>query len=185
MDSIELLMQEHSHVLRLASVIKSACCGLIEGAPVEEADFRQMIIIAREYADKYHHGKEEKILFVEMIEHLGHVAENLIRHGMLVEHDQGRFFLMNLEDALAKYAEEPTTENRLDIILNAGSWADLLVRHADKEDAVVYSFAKRALNDEILAKIHAEIEQFQQEHAAEAEPLLAELDRLEQKYLRS
>lgn len=41
-------------------------------------------------ADEHHHGKEEKFLFPEMVERLGRIAENLVTHGMLVEHDRGR-----------------------------------------------------------------------------------------------
>lgn len=46
---------------------------------------RECIDFGRNYADKHHHGKEEKILFRIMMENMGPVADKLIRNGMLVE----------------------------------------------------------------------------------------------------
>ena len=41
-------------------------------------------------------------------------------------------------------------EAKLDVIANAISYTNLLERHIDKEDNVIYKFAQRELNEDIL-----------------------------------
>ncbi|EFW39363.1 hemerythrin domain-containing protein [Treponema phagedenis] len=165
MDSIELMIKEHENILKFISVIRKACCRILEGAPVPVEDFTAMISFARTYADTHHHGKEEEILFHNMIEHIGQPATGLIQHGMLVEHDMGRFFISRLEEALTRYAADPNTENKLDIIMYSAGWADLLTRHIEKENKVAYVFARRELPPEVLHNIDKKIQVFEQEAA--------------------
>ncbi|ETI89870.1 MAG: hypothetical protein Q607_CBUC00100G0001, partial [Clostridium butyricum DORA_1] len=86
-------------------------------------------------------------LFNKMVENLGVLGEKLVKHGMLVEHDFGRLYVKNLEEALKK-VKAGDEEAKLDLIANAISYCDLLTRHIDKEDRVVYTFAKRELKEE-------------------------------------
>lgn len=163
MNSIELMVAEHKNILALVAVMRKASCDILEGASVEVNDFRDMITFARTYADAHHHGKEEKILFREMTERLGSAAVKLIQHGMLVEHDMGRFHLGELEMALERYESSPNTIDKLEILVNAGAWADLLQRHIDKEDSVVYTFAEREFTADVLQSINNEVELFEKE----------------------
>ncbi len=165
MNSIDLMVQEHENILSLVAVIRKACYGILEGASVEVDDFRDMISFARTYADQHHHGKEEQILFREMMDRLGPAAVKLIQHGMLVEHDMGRFHLGELENALARYESSPNTFDKLEILINAGAWANLLQRHIDKEDHVVYTFAGRSLTEEVLESINNEVALFESQAA--------------------
>jgi hemerythrin-like domain-containing protein len=166
MDCIDLMKAEHANILELLGVMRSACCRILEGAPVADADFRDMIWLVRNYADKHHHGKEEQILFVEMVAHQGQIAENLIQHGMLVEHDLGRLYISNLEAALDRYAASPTAMNKLDILANAVSYTDLLQRHIEKEDAAVYAFAERELPKDVMESVAEHMRQFEAESEA-------------------
>ncbi|MDD3137835.1 MAG: hemerythrin domain-containing protein [Lachnospiraceae bacterium] len=161
MNSIDLMVQEHENILALVKVIRNACCRILEGDSVDVDDFRDMITFARTYADQHHHGKEEQILFREMMDRLGPTAVNLIQHGMYVEHDMGRFHLGELEQALERYEATQNTEDKLEILVNSGAWANLLQRHIDKEDNVVYTFARRSLADDILQSIDSEVERFE------------------------
>ncbi|WMI82639.1 hemerythrin domain-containing protein [Anaerotignum sp. MB30-C6] len=184
MNSIELMVQEHKNILALVAVIRNAGCRILEGAPIEVNDFRDMITFARTYADQHHHGKEERILFREMTGRLGPAAVKLIQHGMLVEHDMGRFHLGELEVALERYESAPNTLDKLEILVNAGVWANLLQRHIDKEDNVVYTFAGRSLTDDVLQSINSEVELFenQAEEKGVQETALNLLKHLTEKY---
>ncbi|MFR4352281.1 MAG: hemerythrin domain-containing protein [Roseburia sp.] len=161
MDCIDLMIKEHDNILLLVQTFRNACCRMIEGEAVSQDDFREMIAVARTYADAHHHGKEEKILFRAMTEHLGQIAVNLIQHGMLVEHDLGRFHLYELEEALKRHETDPSAANKLDIITHAGGWANLLQRHIDKENDAVYSYARRALPPDVLKEVETETAQFE------------------------
>lgn len=184
MKSIDLMKLEHQNILSLLDCMRNACCGILDGHSVKESDFRDMIQIARCYADKQHHGKEEQILFRAMIEDLGPVAVNLIQHGMLVEHDLGRLHITELESALEAYGKVPSTKNKLGILAGASGYANLLQRHIEKEDAAVYAFAERSLPKNVLDDVEQRIEAFEKNTSVQREDSLLLLRKLVAKYSR-
>ncbi|MDY2960659.1 MAG: hemerythrin domain-containing protein [Hornefia sp.] len=184
MYSTECLIFEHDNIVRMLNVIRHACSGILEGAEINDADFRNMIDFVRNYADKHHHGKEEKILFPEMVSKLGSVAETLITHGMLVEHDLGRSHILGLETALNEYKENKTTEHKLDILTEAMAYAHLLQIHIEKENSVVFTFAERQLGEDVFSEIDKRCKDFEKaaEEAGTQKHYLDMLSRLEAKY---
>lgn len=162
MDGIDLMVHEHKNIKRMLVVIRKACLGIMNGKEIDYADFEAMVDFVRNYADKHHHGKEEKILFNRMVDEIGGAAEKLVKYGMLVEHDLGRLYMSELEAALAK-AKAGDPEAKLDVIANAVSYTHLLSRHIDKEDKVAYTFAQRELSEDTLSKINRECDSFEEE----------------------
>ncbi len=152
MNSIELMVNEHKNIKRMLAVIRKYCFKVLKNQQLDYNDFYRIIDFVRNYADKHHHGKEEDYLFNRMIEEIKGPTEKLVKHGMLVEHDLGRLYMQNLEKAL-KALENGEEEAKIDIIANAVSYTDLLYRHIEKEDDVVYKFAERNLSKESLKKI--------------------------------
>jgi len=161
MDGIELMVEEHKYVKRMLNVIRKACFGIMQGKEIDYEDFEKMIDFVRSFADNHHHGKEEKFLFSRMID-MGGAAEKLVRFGMLVEHDLGRLYMKNLEEALLK-VKEGDEEAKVDVIANAVSYTHLLNRHIDKEDGVAYPFGRRQLSDEVMSRINDECAVFEKE----------------------
>jgi len=152
MESIRLMMEEHQNILRMLTVIRKACIGIMNGNDIDFEDFDKMIDFIRNYSDAHHHGKEEKLLFNEMVEHLGPLGSKLITHGMLIEHDLGRLYIRELVSALDR-VKEGDEESRIDVIANAVSYTHHLKRHIDKEDNVIFTFAKKQLPEDILKKV--------------------------------
>lgn len=183
MDGIALMIEEHKNIKRMLLVIRKACLGIMNGKEIDYADFEKIIDFVRNYADKNHHGKEEKILFNRMIDEIGGAAEKVVKFGMLVEHDFGRLYIKELEEALTRF-KAGDNEAKLDVIANAVSYTHLLNRHIDKEDNVVYSFAKRELCEETLNKVNMECDEFEEEmnRAGVQNKYIQILELLEQKY---
>jgi hemerythrin-like domain-containing protein len=156
------MIDEHKYIKRMLKVVRKACFGVLKGEEINYDDFNQMIDFIRSYADKHHHGKEEKFLFKEMQNHLGSIGNNLITHGMLVEHDLGRLFIGDLVEALdrVKYGDE---ESKLDVIANAIGYTHLLTRHIAKEDEVVYTFGGNKLSEEIINDINQKTVDYEKE----------------------
>lgn len=182
MDSISLMVEEHRNIKRMLAVVRKYCSGILKGQEIEYQDFFKIIDFIRNYADNHHHGKEEKMLFNRMAEELGPAAEKLVTHGMLVEHDLGRLYTKQLEEAVIKVLSGDE-EAKPDVIGNAMSYADLLNRHIDKEDKVVYEFARNNLAEETLSKINDESYAFEEKAREEnvQEKYLELLDQLELK----
>lgn len=184
MYSIELMVEEHDHILELLTVIRKACCGVLEGKEVDDGDFRRMLAFARNYADKHHHGKEEQILFQEMTQRLGQIGVNLIQHGMLVEHDLGRLHLSNLETALNQYRDDPKTIYKLNILVEAAGYANLLQRHIEKENQIVYTYAEKHLAQDVLQSVDERVQEFEKnaQQTQTQETYLQMLRELQEKY---
>ena len=184
MNTIELMIKEHEYILRMLKLLRLASAQVMKGQDINYEDFDKMIDFVANYADKHHHGKEEKYLFHQMINELGKIGSNLVTNGMLVEHDFGRLFMSELRLALEK-AKSGDEESRLDIIANAVGYANHLERHISKENQVVFTFAAKALKAETLAIVDEQSEAFEAE--AEANGIqnhyIALLEDLEKKYL--
>ena len=102
---------------------------------------------------------------------------------MLVEHDLGRLYIKELEEALVR-VKNGDDASKLDVIANAISYTHLLNRHIDKEDNVVYTFAKRELSKETMLKINIECDEFEdmQNNTGVQDKYIKLLELLEQKY---
>lgn len=168
MYGIDLLVSEHENIIKFVKIMKKSCRAILDGKDVDTDLFRKYVDFARNYADKHHHGKEEQILFKIMVDELPPVAEKLIKNGMLVEHDLGRLFMANLESALDNYDvaddEDYKRELILDIITNSVGYGDLLQRHIEKEDKVVYTFANRELSDDLKDLVNMKTRAFELEN---------------------
>lgn len=162
MTSIELMMDEHKKILRMLEVVRRACTQLMEQDIIDYSDFEKMVDFIKNYADLHHHGKEEKFLFKEMQEQMGQMGTNLVKHGMLVEHDWGRLFVSELLAAIESY-RNGNTDAKIDIIANAIGYTAHLKRHIAKEDAVVYVFAGQKLSQETLERVDKLTDEFEAE----------------------
>ena len=179
----EVMVKQHANISRMLKVIKEICCGILEGAEIDQKEFAEILDFIRRYADGHHHRREELVLFPEMVDHLEEVASIIIKHGMLVEHDLIRAHVRALDEALKLYAQEPKTEYKLQILTEAMAYANRLQQHVEKENNVVYPLADRGLSDDIKAKIDQTVKDMEAEEGPDfAKGYMDLLDRLEKKY---
>lgn len=185
MYGVELLVDEHENIKRMAVVMRKASLRVMNGEELVVRDFDRMVDFVRNYADKHHHLKEENILFEYMKKELGKIAQNLITHGMLVEHDLGRLHMRELEEALRSYEENPSDEAKLDIIVNTTAYTYLIQRHIEKENAVVFTYGEKHLSEQSCTIVNEKTKEMEQLAEAEGvqEKYLAILSELEEKYL--
>lgn len=185
MDSVKTLIKEHDNILRMLDVIHKASLEMLSGRYVEADDLKKIVDFIRKYADKTHHGKEEEYLFKAMAADLGGPAEKLVRNGMLVEHDIGRLYVSDLDTALDAYKENPVDDNKLAILVAAGSYEQLLRRHIVKENEVVFSFGEKNLSPKAVQWVEEQSKVFEEDPAnvAVREYQLGILQELEMKFM--
>ena len=181
MDMIQLMMDEHQNILKMLEVVRNAMIKFMDEDQLDQNDVRDMFDFVKHYADGHHHGKEEIFLFDEMIESIGPVADKLITHGMLVEHDFGRMYVMNTLEALKAYLDG-NKDKKIDIISNAMAYCELLKRHIDKEDRVVFTLAKRSLDPDTIHAMNQKALAFEAEHQARRDQYIEVLNHLQRKY---
>lgn len=181
---IEILVEEHDNIRIIIKVIREICFGLTKDMKVPYKDFEKIIEFIRNYADIYHHGKEEDMLFVDMNNELYELIGEGPIQGMLIEHNLGRGYVMDLEIALRKH-RDGDEQSIIDIIGNAMGYANLLTKHTNKEDNMIYKYAVDNLKQETLERLNKEFEEFEgcQENIETREKYSRLAKELQEKYI--
>ena len=115
-----------------------------QGKKFPIADCLAIIEFLQGYADKFHHGKEEDLLFPNMVKR-GIPSEGGPIGVMLQEHDLGRSIVRSMKKFTSDYTEEVT--NYTQFITDGKAFIDLLRKHIYKEDNILYNMADQALTD--------------------------------------
>lgn len=136
-----ILSEEHQHILKVIDRLIKECDGLRAGDEINKLFFEKVIDFVRNYADKFHHAKEEDILFVELCKDTVEMHCNPTSQ-MLHEHDLGRGFIKELEAGLM-------SGDKGKVIEGAFGYAQLLQEHIFKEDNILYPMADQALSEDI------------------------------------
>lgn len=130
---LKKLVEEHRSIKRLLALIP----GIVEDLEIESDPGRRRILqtvdFIRQYADKYHHAKEEEILFRYFDEN------SEILKTMCEEHDEARNHVRAVLDALDRGDANAIADH-----LNA--YRELLVEHIRKEDEILYPWMDRNLS---------------------------------------
>ena len=140
----EQLMKEHRLIEKILEVLAALANDAEQGTGPDPARARDTLTFFREFADRCHHGKEERHLFPRLAEHgygpqMGPVAV------MLSEHDQGRAYLRAVGEALENL-DAPGTRARF--AQAARGYVELLKGHIYKEDNILFRLADSCFTDE-------------------------------------
>jgi hemerythrin-like domain-containing protein len=143
---VKRLVEEHKIIMRFVTLIP-----LIARAfdPASE-EHRRLIIegvdFIRSYADRFHHAKEEDILF-------GYFDPNLdIIKVMHEDHRKGREHVKCLVDALDRRDKEG-------VVANLAGYATVLTEHIKKEDELLYPWMDRNLSTRQVGEMFAKFQE--------------------------
>lgn len=163
MFGIDILREEHENIRIFTKYVRKICGQMMEGIEIEKETLLHCVDFMKNYADIHHHGKEEEILFKVMVENLGPVANKMVNMGMMIEHNIGRYHVDSLDKVVNTLDGKATTQQKLDIATHALAYADLLLRHLEKENTVLYPFAARNLSSELIEKVNEESKVYEEE----------------------
>jgi len=154
----EDLMNEHRVIERMLGVVDRACDRIERGQEVDQELFVNAADFFRNFADKCHHGKEESLLFQKMQERgvSGEVGPIAV---MLREHQDGRAHVKKMTELSAAKMSEKTKGG---LVKASRSYVDLLSKHIQKEDNILYPMANQILtkdDQEELLKGFEEVEE--------------------------
>ncbi|SYZ71810.1 Hemerythrin HHE cation binding domain protein [Candidatus Zixiibacteriota bacterium] len=167
MKAIEMLKNEHRLIEKVLAALEYYIGAIDKGEEIDRRDLAKFTAFIRTFADSCHHGKEEGILFAEMIER-GFSREQGPVAVMLMEHNEGRRLISRL-NALAD-KKEPWAENdRQEISRTATEYIDLLRRHIMKEDNILYPAAEQNIPPEIMTAMYDRFERFEEEETGVGE----------------
>ncbi|GBD86141.1 hemerythrin HHE cation binding domain protein [bacterium BMS3Abin03] len=183
MTPTELLKQEHRSIEEMLQVMEAVCKKLESGEQVSTDDLNNIVEFIKVFADKAHHGKEEDLLFVAMVD-AGIPKEGGPVGMMLMEHDMGRNFVKGMGEAIQEYSSG-NKEAATKIIENARNYASLLSNHIYKEDNILYPMADMHLSEDKQNELLGEFNIVQSEKIGNETytRLLDTLNELKEKYL--
>jgi hemerythrin-like domain-containing protein len=159
MDAIETLMSEHRIIERTCDALAAFADEVRRKTTDDKEELARFVTFIREFADAYHHGKEENILFAAMVE-AGFPRDGGPIAVMLMEHDQGRAYVGTLA-GLSTQAEPWNVDDRQALAEAAYGYAGLLHNHIHKEDAILYPMAEQRLPPSALDRVAAGCEAFE------------------------
>jgi len=138
----ENLMKEHQLILRYVDLMERYAAVSLKNphAPILLEKAACFIEFIHEFADDFHHAKEEDILF-RYLEVPGVLTHCNPVPQMLMEHEKARELVRNMEHALQAKELSRLAEN-------AAQYAGLLREHIYKEDNILYPMGERGLSDE-------------------------------------
>ncbi|MFO7577093.1 MAG: hemerythrin domain-containing protein [Pelovirga sp.] len=146
-DITMVMVSEHRLILRMIALLEGNVA-LLEQGRFENWDFfHDAVDFIRNYADRFHHAKEEDVLFAALIKN-GMPEKQSPIEAMHIEHDQGRAFVRAMATAAGKARAGESGQVPV-IVENARGYIELLRGHIDKEDKILYPLAERILPEEM------------------------------------
>lgn len=147
----QALVDEHRLIIRMIALLEKNAPKTAAGTYLNWQFYIDGIDFIRQFADRFHHAKEEDVLFKALIDN-GMPRENSPVAAMLMEHDQGRSFVRAMELAVNE-AQAGRTDTYQAIADNALGYAALLRDHISKEDDILYPLAERVMPENMRPEI--------------------------------
>lgn len=150
MQPTEILKNEHLVIEVVLSCLEKMAENCKATNQIDTDSAKKAITFIQEFADKFHHEKEEKYLFTAM-ETKGFPRDGGPTGVMIHEHEEGRGHVRAMAEALEKNSSEAFADAALKLI-------NLLRQHIAKENSCLFTMAEQAFTDDDR---NALIKQFQ------------------------
>jgi hemerythrin-like domain-containing protein len=165
------LVDEHVLIKRWVALIPV----VIENLEVDSEEGRQLIRdgvdFIRSYADKYHHAKEEEILFKYFDEELD------ILKVMHEDHKQGRSHVKAILESLE-------IKDKASIGKHLNAYRDLLTEHIKKEDEILFPWMDKNLSTRQIGELFSKFNETDDQIGYSPSKYEEFIDRMEEKFKR-
>ncbi len=140
---LRMLVNEHILIKRVLALAPKITEILDFSIPEHKMLILDIVDFIRSYADKYHHSKEEDILFKYFDSSLDIIKV------MISDHVQSRSYVTEMFNAVE-------TGNTLIAKNNLIYYCDLLTEHINKEDTILYPWMDNNLDTKQVGKMYSE-----------------------------
>ena len=167
---MKMLVEEHRRILRFVALLPALTASLDVESEAGRGRVLDAVDFIRSYADRFHHAKEEEILF-------GCFDEGLeILKAMREDHRRGRACVQGALDALER-------RDAPGISRNLGEYGGILTEHIRKEDEILYPWMDRNLTTRQVGELYARFRAVDERFLEAGERYEAFVGSLEEKYL--
>ncbi len=136
------LNEEHGGIMLMLNIMGKVARKLRNGEDVPKEHLGKIVEFLRNFADKCHHGKEEDILFPELVKD---PSNTKTVNELLGEHKTGRDYIRGIADSVEKY--EKGNSDAFHIAVNAEGYIRLLTEHIKKENINLFPKADKELSE--------------------------------------
>ena len=143
--SIRLLFEEHEIIVNAIDVVSEVKSLIGKNDIMYEKTVRELLLFFRNYADKFHHFKEEEILFPEMSKKNELLTDGVLKE-MFENHSDFRERIKSVENLLNE-KKYPDAQLQLE------RYAEALLNHIAVENEEVFQTAEAIFSEEELEKI--------------------------------
>lgn len=155
MKAIKILVDEHDYILKMIAITENILKSN-DSSTVDLNHVESIVDFIKNFADKYHHLKEEDNLFVKM-EEFGMPREGGPIGVMINEHNQGRHYI-KLAEAGIEGLKKGDTSAYHQIQDNLLNYCELLIQHIGKENNVLYPMAERIFPTNVDTEMTSQFE---------------------------
>ena len=150
---VQDLRNEHSAISIILSVMKKVATRLKNREEVKKEHLEKIVEFLINFADKCHHGKEEEILFPEVIKDISNLA---LVNELLGEHKAGRDYIYGMAQSLKYY--DTGNPDAYHIATNMEGYILLLIVHIKKESKFLFPIVRKQISDDVQLKIEEQFE---------------------------
>lgn len=146
MKPTEILKHEHEVILLVLTGVEHEVQKIRKTRKADVEKLNRIVDFFRNFTDRCHHSKEEKHLFVKLIER-GMDKKSGPIAVMLTEHEMGREKIRAIIDVLPNVKNENAKAIRI-LCDNLEGYVELLRSHIAKENNVLFQIAEQVLSEE-------------------------------------
>ncbi len=146
MRALDCLVAEHVVIWTFLDTIAEAHDAMQRGVRPPRRFFDLLVEFAREFVDRFHHGKEELQTF-ELLGRRHHGALDSQIEILREQHDQGREHITAIAGALDRY-EAGSDDAVTELMAHMAIFTSLLRLHIQREDAVFFPLAAESFIEE-------------------------------------
>jgi hemerythrin-like domain-containing protein len=177
-EPLHTLKHEHRVIERALRALDGVCIRLEWGDPVPSSALTQLVEFISEFADRFHHGKEEAYLF-PALERRGIVRKGGPLAAIQGQHETERELTAEMRRALEEY-KDLHSESRQIFVKAARRYVDHLIAHMQTEDSILFRLAEEILEETDIVEMKEAFERAESELSprtrAEYETLASELE---------
>ena len=156
---VDMLVNEHKLIIQATEVIKKKMDIIKTSQNVDPNNITAMVDFFRVYADKFHHGKEEGILFRELYQKKMIETDTKIVKDLMQEHAFARKTVSALEKAKDSYVlgKKEALKEMLEILSTLSIFYPM---HIEKEDKHFFYPCMEYLSPEERKQMMNQFQQF-------------------------
>lgn len=133
-EPIQKLVDEHTVIKQFLAFVPELCTRIESDFHSNKELVLQGVEFIKQFADKFHHAKEEDILFAYA------KGNTDIINVMLEDHKKGRYYVKSM--LLGLEMEDPSF-----VVYSLKHYKELLTEHIKKEDEILYPWIQKSMND--------------------------------------